>query len=169
MALFFDRTLFKYEGHMMQCHLSCRCKHWGNFSVINSIWINLHSKMYKYVSGVCSRQAAVQRLLLVRRLNLRPPGFKRIKLKGLFVNAISHLWKSAGTLFTVGMSSYVLRILMPPPPPTFVIPAPVSRKRPREAAAEDPVTVPSKAPSMGMFSPIGRFCLGLSAFLGAMH
>lgn len=65
--------------------------------------------------------------------------------------------KSAVTLFRVDVSSCVLRILMPPPPPTFVIPAPVSRKRPREAAAEDPVGVPSKAPSMGMLSPIGRF------------
>lgn len=45
----------------------------------------------------------------------------------------------------------VERILMPPPPSTFLIPAPVSRKRPRDAAAaEDPVSVPSKTPSMGV-------------------
>lgn len=77
----------------------------------------------------------------------------------MFLNVISHLLKSLLTLFAgVDASPCVVRILMPPPPPTFVIPAPVSRKRPREAAAaEDPVAVPSKAPSTGTLSPIGRY------------
>lgn len=39
---------------------------------------------------------------------------------------------------------------MPPPPPVFVVPAPVARKRPRDMETEDPVSVPGSAASMGV-------------------
>ncbi|KAM3624680.1 uncharacterized protein V6R79_000057 [Siganus canaliculatus] len=42
------------------------------------------------------------------------------------------------------------RLLMPPPPPPFVTPAPVARKRPREAVGEDSAGVPVGVASMGM-------------------
>lgn len=38
---------------------------------------------------------------------------------------------------------------MPPPPPTFVVPAPVTRKRPRDAGTEDTASQPIKTASMG--------------------
>ncbi|XP_024858848.1 KH homology domain-containing protein 4 isoform X2 [Kryptolebias marmoratus] len=42
----------------------------------------------------------------------------------------------------------VERVLMPPPPPPFVAPAPVTRKRPMDAAAEDPASLRSAAASL---------------------
>lgn len=51
---------------------------------------------------------------------------------------------------SVGEEKVVERILMPPPPPPFVAPAPVARKRPRDAGTEDPVCPPISAASMGV-------------------
>lgn len=42
------------------------------------------------------------------------------------------------------------RVLMPPPPPLFVAPGPVARKRPREAKVEDGPSLPTSTASMGM-------------------
>lgn len=39
---------------------------------------------------------------------------------------------------------------MPPPPPVFVAPGPVARKRPREPTAEDGPSLPTSTASMGM-------------------
>ncbi|XP_028258082.1 KH homology domain-containing protein 4-like [Parambassis ranga] len=44
----------------------------------------------------------------------------------------------------------VERILMPPPPPPVVAPAPVARKRPRDAATDDPPSLPSTVASLGV-------------------
>ncbi|KAJ4947012.1 hypothetical protein JOQ06_009054 [Pogonophryne albipinna] len=49
---------------------------------------------------------------------------------------------------SVGKEKVIERILMPPPPPQFVAPAPVARKRPRDT--EDPVSLPGITASMGM-------------------
>lgn len=51
---------------------------------------------------------------------------------------------------SVGEEKVVERILMPPPPPFFVAPAPVARKRPRDAVTEEPVCLPGNAASMGV-------------------
>lgn len=42
------------------------------------------------------------------------------------------------------------RVLMPPPPPLFVAPGPVARKRPREATVEDRLSLPISTASTGM-------------------
>lgn len=42
------------------------------------------------------------------------------------------------------------RVLMPPPPPLFVAPGPVARKRPREATVEDQLSLPTSTASTGM-------------------
>ncbi|XP_041838332.1 KH homology domain-containing protein 4-like isoform X2 [Melanotaenia boesemani] len=42
------------------------------------------------------------------------------------------------------------RFLMPPPPPSFVAPAPVPRKRPRDAVSDEPASLPSSTASMGV-------------------
>ncbi|XP_070702688.1 KH homology domain-containing protein 4-like [Pempheris klunzingeri] len=51
---------------------------------------------------------------------------------------------------SVKEESVVERILMPPPPPPFAVPAPVARKRQRDAMTEDPASLPSSAASMGV-------------------
>ncbi|XP_068586499.1 KH homology domain-containing protein 4-like [Cebidichthys violaceus] len=58
--------------------------------------------------------------------------------------------ESALPASSVGEEKVVQSILMPPPPPFFVAPAPVTRKRPRHAATEDPVGLPGIAASMGV-------------------
>ncbi|KAM8761941.1 KH homology domain-containing protein 4-like [Acanthopagrus schlegelii] len=51
---------------------------------------------------------------------------------------------------SVAEEKVVERILMPPPPPLFAAPAPVARKRPRDAVTEDPASVPVGAASVGV-------------------
>ncbi|XP_040889936.1 KH homology domain-containing protein 4-like isoform X2 [Toxotes jaculatrix] len=46
------------------------------------------------------------------------------------------------------------RILMPPPPPPFVAPAPVTRKRPRDALTDDVASLPSSTASMGVLEDV---------------
>ncbi|KAF3832854.1 hypothetical protein F7725_026519 [Dissostichus mawsoni] len=55
---------------------------------------------------------------------------------------------------SVGKEKVVERILMPPPPPLFVAPAPVARKRPRDT--EDPVSLTGITASMGVQDEIGK-------------
>ncbi|CAG5858603.1 unnamed protein product [Menidia menidia] len=49
---------------------------------------------------------------------------------------------------STGEDKVVDRFLMPPPPPSFVAPAPVARKRPRDAPAEDPASLPRSTASL---------------------
>lgn len=58
---------------------------------------------------------------------------------------------------------------MPPPPPLFVAPAPVARKRPRDTVAEDPVSLPGIAASMGMHFFIATFTESLSTQTCLLH
>ncbi|XP_070761434.1 KH homology domain-containing protein 4-like [Enoplosus armatus] len=51
---------------------------------------------------------------------------------------------------SVGEEKVVERILMPPPPPLFVAPAPVARKRQRDAVTEDPASLPVSAAPLGV-------------------
>ncbi|XP_033972152.1 KH homology domain-containing protein 4-like [Trematomus bernacchii] len=55
---------------------------------------------------------------------------------------------------SVGKEKVVERILMPPPPPLFVAPAPVARKRQRDT--EDPVSLTGITASMGVQDEIGK-------------
>lgn len=48
---------------------------------------------------------------------------------------------------SVGEVKVVERFLMPPPPPPFVAPAPVARKRPRDALTEEPASLPASLPA----------------------
>ncbi|XP_041642316.1 KH homology domain-containing protein 4-like isoform X2 [Cheilinus undulatus] len=58
--------------------------------------------------------------------------------------------ESAPPAPSVGEPKLVERILMPPPPPPFMAPAPVSRKRPRDAVTEDPGSPPIITASVGV-------------------
>ncbi|XP_008284864.1 UPF0469 protein KIAA0907-like [Stegastes partitus] len=58
--------------------------------------------------------------------------------------------KSTPPSSSIGEEKVVERILMPPPPPPFVAPAPVTRKRLRDAVTDDPATLSSSAASMGV-------------------
>ncbi|XP_029311773.1 KH homology domain-containing protein 4-like [Cottoperca gobio] len=62
--------------------------------------------------------------------------------------------ESALPASSVGVEKVVERILMPPPPPLFVAPAPVARKRPRDT--EDPVTLPGIVVPMGAQEEVGE-------------
>eukprot|EP00064_Thunnus_orientalis_P017397 superscaffoldBa00003679_g17478 len=62
----------------------------------------------------------------------------------------AHQEESALPASSAGEEKVVERILMPPPPPPFVAPAPVTRKRPRDAVTEDPACLPSSAASIGV-------------------
>jgi len=45
----------------------------------------------------------------------------------------------------------------PPPPPVFVAPAPLARKRPRDAVTRDPAGLPGSASSTGMHFFISEY------------
>lgn len=51
---------------------------------------------------------------------------------------------------TVGEEKVVEKILMPPPPPPFLAPAPVARKRQRDAVSEEPASLPTPTASLGV-------------------
>ncbi|XP_069561849.1 KH homology domain-containing protein 4-like [Brachyistius frenatus] len=57
---------------------------------------------------------------------------------------------------SVGEEKVVERILMPPPPPPFVAPAPVSRKRLRDAVTDETASLPSSTASMGVQEAVCR-------------
>ncbi|XP_060890677.1 KH homology domain-containing protein 4-like [Labrus mixtus] len=58
--------------------------------------------------------------------------------------------ESAPPVSSVGETKVVERILMPPPPHLFVAPAPVPRKRTRDAVTEDPGSPPISAAPKGV-------------------
>ncbi|CAJ1049434.1 KH homology domain-containing protein 4-like isoform X2 [Xyrichtys novacula] len=71
--------------------------------------------------------------------------------------------ESAPPAAGVGQTKVIERVLMPPPPPPFVAPAPVARKRPRDAVTEDPASPPISVVSTGMHFLIPEFTGSLSA------
>ena len=54
---------------------------------------------------------------------------------------------------------------MPPPPPVFVAPGPVARKRTRDEVTEDPASLPMSTASMGMWFFISKHFDSLSTWM----